>query len=337
MWPRSASFLPPASIDTRRGHLGPASARSAADEVPGAVARFRRERPANQEVRATKPFGYVRPSSLGEATALLVEHGEDALPLLGGTDLVVQLRHGLVGGEMVIDLKSVPELASGVHIEDDTMHIGAAAVMSDLIEDDRVSRHFPALIDSARVVGSVQIRNRATLVGNICNASPAADTVPVMLVADATVIVAGPDGVHRVPLDDFIVGPGQTVLEAGQIVTGVDLPIPGEGVAMAFERATRRKGHDLAIVNLCCRVDTGGTTRFAFGAVGPRAFVVEDRTGVLADPDAGASQREEALGALISRASPISDVRGSKEYREAMLLTLGLRALDRAHQSLAAA
>ena len=155
--------------------------------------------------------------------------------------------------------------------------------MADIADDQRVRRHFPALVDAARVVGSVQIRNRATLAGNICNASPAADTAPALLVYRAIVNIAGPRGSRRVAVEDFITGPRRTVLDGAEIVTSIDLPIPARGTGAAFGRVTRRYGVDLASVNLCCLVTAAGETRFAFGAVGPRPFLVRDESGALAN------------------------------------------------------
>jgi carbon-monoxide dehydrogenase medium subunit len=199
--------------------------------------------------------------------------------------------------------------------------------MTDLIQDTRVRRHFPALVEAASVVGSVQIRNRATLVGNICNASPAADTAPALLVYGASVNVASVNGERRVPLADFFTGPGRTVLTRGEIVQSIDIPIPSAPTGGAFGRVTRRFGVDLATINLCCLVSAAGQTRFAYGAVGPRPFVVQDDTGVLADSRSTEEARSEVIARLIAHASPISDVRGERDYRLAMLDVMSHRTL----------
>jgi CO/xanthine dehydrogenase FAD-binding subunit len=206
------------------------------------------------------------------------------------------------------------------------LRIGARALMADIAADRRVRRHFPALVDAARVVGSVQIRNRATLAGNICNASPAADTAPALLVYRAIVNIVGPRGSRRVAVEDFFTGPGRTVLNGAEIVTSIDLPIPPRGTGAAFGRVTRRYGVDLASVNLCCLV-TAGETRFAFGAVGPRPFLVRDESGALADRRTGAAARDEILDTLMQQATPISDVRADRDYRIAMLAVTSRRAL----------
>ena len=283
------------------------------------------------------PFSYARPSTLAEALALLERNGDRANLLAGGTDLVVELRNGSRRPEVVIDLKRVAEIQPAITSADRSLMITAATSMTHVQENDRVRAYFPALGDAAATVGSIQIRNRATLAGNICHASPAADTVPALLVYDASVNLASTRGTRTVKLEEFLVGPRQTALQRGEIVTSIELPLPRERRAAQFARITRRRGVDLATISLCCLVEASGGTRFAYGAVGPRPFVVADATGVLADPSASDVAKDAALGELIAHASPISDVRGSREYRAAMLLVMSRRALRWCIESLQAA
>jgi carbon-monoxide dehydrogenase medium subunit len=175
----------------------------------------------------------------------------------------------------------------------------------------------------------VQIRNRATLAGNICNASPAADTAPVLLAHDAAVNLIAASGPRRVRLDDFFIGPGRTALRVGELVESIDLPLTSEKSGAAFGRVTRRRGVDLATINLCCLVTEAGRARFAFGAVGPRPFVVED------DLSAVTLAKGDALDRLLAHAAPISDVRATADYRMAMLVVMSRRALDAARARLA--
>ncbi|HEX6391366.1 MAG TPA: xanthine dehydrogenase family protein subunit M [Solirubrobacteraceae bacterium] len=278
-------------------------------------------------------FDYARPRTLDETFALLRDEPGARL-LCGGTDLVVALRKGSAQAPLVVDLKRVADLESGIVRRDGHLRIGARAVLSDLVADERVRSDFPALVEAALVVGSIQIRHRATLAGNICNASPAADTAPPLLIHDAIVEIVGRAGMRRVALGEFFVGPGRTALQPGELVAAIELPAPDGPLGTAFARMTRRRGVDLATVNLCCSVSAAGVTRFAFGAVGPRPFLVADETGVLAQPDGDVAGQDEALHRLTSRATPISNVRASREYREAMLLVLGRRALDVARRRL---
>jgi len=283
------------------------------------------------------PFQYARPGSLAEAVALLADRGPDARVLAGGTDLVIRLRDGSLAPSLVVDVKRVPELAPGIRVDGGNLVIGATTVMTDVAADVLVRRDFPALAEAAAVVGSVQIRNRATLAGNVCNASPAADTVPALLVHGAVAVAAGPDGTRRIPVDDLFVRSGVTTLLRGELVTAIELPLPADRIASAHQRRTRRRGHDLASVTLTCGVDATGTTRVAFGSVGPRPLLRLDTTGVLADPASSEEARAAIFETIFADASPsVRSMRAGPQYRLAMLRVLGRRALATALERLAA-
>jgi CO/xanthine dehydrogenase FAD-binding subunit len=282
------------------------------------------------------PFEYARPGSLAEAVALLAERGPEARVLAGGTDLVIRLRDGSLAPALVVDVKRVPELAPGIRLDGRTLVIRATTVMTDVAADPLVRRHAPALAEAAAVVGSVQIRNRATLAGNVCNASPAADTVPALLVHGAVVVAAGPAGSRRIPVDDLFVRSGVTTLLRGELVTSIELPLPADRIASAHQRRTRRRGHDLASVTVTCGVDATGTTRVAFGSVGPRPLLRMDTSGVLADPRSSAEARAAVFELIFADASPsVRSMRAGPEYRLAMLRVLGRRALVTALERLA--
>ena len=281
-----------------------------------------------------RPFRYLRPTSLREVIAFLEEHGAGARLLAGGTDLTVELRYGKSLPRVVIDVKRASDLSPIIAEADGSLTISATVPLTDVEENKTVRRYFPALAEAAAVVGSIQIRNRATLVGNVCNASPAADTVPVLAVYGAVVKVLGRGGERSLPLVDFIQGNRRTALAADELATAVSIPFPTKPFGSAFARVTRRYGVDLATVNLCCGIDGSGTTTLAFGAVSPRPLVLQDRDGVLADPSAAPHVKSVVLNALISKASPITDVRASAEYRLAMLKILALRAQRRAAERL---
>jgi carbon-monoxide dehydrogenase medium subunit len=265
-------------------------------------------------------FAYERPGSLAEAFELL--GNDDAVALAGGTDLLVAIRHRTRRPTIVVDLKSVEEIGLEIEIDRDRLRVGGRVVMSRLITDEHVNRHFPALVASASVVGSVQIRNRATLAGNLCNASPAADTAPALLAYLASVAISGPEGDRVVPVDGFFLGPGSTVLGRGELVTSVEIPIPVDRTGSAFARVTRRRGVDLASVSVACVVEASGRARFGFGAVGPTPVFAESSIEDLADPDDWAR--------LLEVTSPISDVRAGADYRRAMLEVHSRRAFHAA-------
>ncbi len=281
-------------------------------------------------------FAYARPATLAEAVALLEAHGPDARPLAGGTDLVIRLRDGTIRPAVVIDLKRIAELDPAIREDGGRLTIGATMVMTDIAADARVGRYFLALAEAASVVGSVQIRNRATLAGNLCNASPAADTAPPLLVYGAAVVVAGPGGTRRIPITEFFVRSGQTTLQRGELVTAIELPVPVRRMGAVHVRRTRRRGHDLASVTLCCGADEAGVTRLAYGSVGPRPVLVVDESGVLADPAAPDEAKAAIFEQMFADASPSPrSMRASPEYRLAMLRVLGARALRTAIDRLA--
>jgi len=283
-----------------------------------------------------RAFSYERPGHLDDAVALLAEHGAEARPLSGGTDLIIRLRDGSIRPRVVVDVKGVAELDGEIRDGDGHLTIGALTVMTDIAADERIRRDYQALAEAAAVVGAVQIRNRATLAGNICNASPAADTAPALLVYGATVIATGPAGTRRIPMDEFFVRSGVTTLARGEVVTAIELPLPAGRRGSVHVRRTRRRGHDLASVTLTCAVRDDGVTQLAYGSLGPRAVLVADESGVLADPAAPDSAKVQRLEALFAAASPSPrSMRASPEYRLAMLRVLGLRAVATAIRRLA--
>jgi len=274
------------------------------------------------------PFRYERPHTLGEAVEILDRLGPQAQIIAGGTDLVIGLRDRTIEPEVVVDLKRIEELQPRIGLVDGRLSISAGTVMRDIEADATIAEHFPALAEAAATVGSVQIRNRATLAGNICNASPAADTAPPLLVHQADIVAFGPGGTRRIPIDGFFVRSRQTTLGRGELVTAVELPMPARRVAAAYVRLTRRRGTDLASITLCCGVDQAGVTRLAYGSVGPRPLVFVDESGVLADPSAPDTAKAPVLEAMLAAAAPSArSVRASPEYRLAMLRVLALRAL----------
>jgi CO/xanthine dehydrogenase FAD-binding subunit len=283
------------------------------------------------EVAETGMFGYARPTSIADAlAALATEPG--ARPLMGGTDLLVAVRKGSARPPLIVDLKRVRELAPSIEERGGWLRVSASTVLSRVAADARVRSHFPALVEAADVVGSIQIRNRATLAGNLCNASPAADTAPPLIAYGATVELAGVGGVRHLPVVDFLLGPGLTALEPGELVSAVEVPLPTGPHGSAFARMTRRRGVDLATVNLACVIDAAGVARFGFGAVGPRPFAATDSSGVLAADDADPATVIETLRQVTAAATPISNVRAGRDYREAMLLVLAGRAAAEARR-----
>ncbi|TAL07064.1 MAG: xanthine dehydrogenase family protein subunit M, partial [Chloroflexota bacterium] len=189
-----------------------------------------------------RTFAYEQPSTLDEALGLLAAPAGEARPLAGGTDLIIRLRDGTLRPTLVVDVKAIPELRPGIELVGDRLTIGATTVMTDIAADQRIRRHFLALAEAALVVGSVQIRNRATLAGNLCNASPAADTATPLLAHGAIVVLTGPAGTRRVALDAFFIRSGTTVLEPGELMVAIELPVPPGEAGSVHLRRTRRRG-----------------------------------------------------------------------------------------------
>lgn len=281
-------------------------------------------------------FTYFHPFDLNTLFELMRQFTGDFRVLAGGTDLLVRLKSGRINPKAVIDIKAIPDLQGGIQQTADSLTIGALTLMAVLESDPNIKNLFPALAEAVHNVGSVQIRNRATIAGNICNASPAADSAPALLIYNAQVNCISPRGGRLLPLHQFITGPGRTALAADELVKEIVLPIPPTNQAAAFYRLTRRKGVDLATINLCCQVSTTGLTRFALGAVGPVPFIVEEKEGLLARTDVSIEEKHDLIDALMQKAAPITDVRASREYRQAMLTVLGKRALSMALQRLQA-
>lgn len=280
------------------------------------------------------PFDYMVPNDLAEACAAWAEHGSSGRLLAGGTDLTVALRHGHIQTNMVIDLKNVVELQPDISRDSNGLRISAGTTMTELGVYLDANSLFPSLQEAAAVVGSIQIRNRATLVGNICNASPAADTVPVLAAHGASVEISGPDSTRSKSVAEFVEGNRQIDLGDGEIVTAVTIPNSDVAKGCAFDRITRRRGVDLATTNMCATIDANGDVVVAFGAVSPRPLVLRDESGVLGDPTAGYSERRDAIKVLAAHATPISDVRANADYRSAMLCVMTDRALNSARSRL---
>jgi CO/xanthine dehydrogenase FAD-binding subunit len=262
---------------------------------------------------------------------MIAATGPDARYLAGGTDLVVGLRDDNIQPGTVIDLKEVADLDAEIGFDGERMTFGALSVMSDIETDAAVLRDLTALAEAAQTVGSVQIRNRATLAGNICNASPAADTAPPLLVFGAALDVVGPGGDRMVLIDDLFVTSGRTSLHAGDIVRSIVVPLPPPGSGSAYTRLVRRRGTDLASVTMAARVDADQVVRLAYGSVGPRPFLVSDDSGVLVDPAAPAGEKDLVLERLLSQATPSKrSIRAGPDYRRAMLPVLARRAIKTA-------
>jgi aerobic carbon-monoxide dehydrogenase medium subunit len=277
-------------------------------------------------------FAYHRPSSVEEACRLLAREPEAAV-LAGGTDLMVHLGQAWRGQRppAVVNVKRIPGL-DAIGVTDSVVRLGALTSLTALIEHAVIRREYPVLPLTARYMGSPAIRNLATVGGNLCNGSPAADLPPVLLALDAEVGIAGPDGDRRLPLEAFFRGPGHTALRAGELLTWVEFPRRRPPWPIRYERLDVRRAMDIAIVGaaLSVRRDGGrvGEARVALGAVAPTPLRAREAEAVLVTEGLTAAAIERAAERAMAAARPISDVRATAEYRWEMVGTLVRRGLE---------
>jgi carbon-monoxide dehydrogenase medium subunit len=279
-------------------------------------------------------FDYIRARDAAEVSDLLLRYGSAARLLMGGTDLFVQMRDGLLAPQVVIDLKHLPGLA-GIDFDPDTgLRIGAAASMNAMAAHPAVIAHYPLLVEAASTVASYQLRTRATLGGNLCNASPAADTAPAALILDARCVVWGPDGERTIPIREFFLGVRKTALQPGEFLTRVDLPVPPPGWAGRYIKLGRNANGDLAIVGVAVMgypddtAASGYRFRMALASVAPTPIRVPEGEAILADGPINEDTLARAARAAEDTARPIDDLRSSAHYRKAMVRNLARRALD---------
>jgi carbon-monoxide dehydrogenase medium subunit len=251
--------------------------------------------------------------------------------LAGGTDLLVQLRSGLAPPTAVVDVKAIPELRV-VEVDPDGLRLGAAVSCWELSEHEEVRRAYPGLTESAELIGSMQIQSRATLGGNLCNGSPAADTTPALLALGAECVVRGPHGERRLRVDEFVRGPGRTALEPGELLIELRVPRLPRAAADAYLRFIPRGEMDIAVVGAgaVVELDDEGrcrAARIALGAVAPTALLVPEAAQALVGTTLTADDLERAAEAAGSAGDPITDKRGTAAYRRRLARVLTRRVL----------
>jgi CO/xanthine dehydrogenase FAD-binding subunit len=272
---------------------------------------------------------YEAPVTLTEAIRLLQSDSE-ASALAGGTDLLVQYRMGRKQPSSFIDLKRIPELI-GITIDQRGLRLGAATMAAAICEHPDVKRLWPGLVESVHLVGSTQIQGRGTVGGNLCNASPAADTVCPLIVNRARAVIVGPEGERIVNVEDFVTGPGSTVLGRGELLVALLVPRPAPRTSDAYLRLIPRTEMDIAVAGAAVSVTIGaqGTctaARVAIGAVAPTALLVPDAAQALIGSTLGEDALARAAAAAGAAARPIDDKRGTAAYRRQVVGVLTRRA-----------
>ncbi len=268
-------------------------------------------------------FVYERPRTAEDLGKILASHGQRACVLAGGTDLLVALRAGHARPEVIADVKAIEELQGLRHESDGRLFIGAGVTINRIVDDARLRAVHGGLTGGAGAIATFAIRNRATVVGNVSNASPCADTVPALALLGAEVELRSATGSRRVGLRDYIVGVKQTARRADEFAAGIHVPAQGKGTRTWFCKRQRVRGHDLALANAALLHDPEHKRlRVAVGSCSPRPVVVE-LDDMFDKPDA-----EEAAKRAMASIAPISDVRASAEYRTDMTGMLVRRLFD---------
>jgi carbon-monoxide dehydrogenase medium subunit len=287
-------------------------------------------------------FEFTSALTLDEAVSMLAAKQGHGRALAGGTDLLVQLREGTRSAELIVDLKRIPEFMP-LEWSASRLRLGAAVPCSRIYRDQKIARHFPALVDAAKIIGGWQIQTRASIGGNLCNASPAADGIPPLLVHSAVCHLVGPSGTRRISVSEFCVGPGKNQLGAGELLVAIELPISPARAASAYERFIPRNEMDIAVVGVGAYVELApdGATieqaRLALGAVAPTPILAEEAAAYLRGKPATEENITHAATLAKAVARPITDRRGTADYRRHLVGVLTKRtlrqAIDRAKAS----
>ena len=281
-------------------------------------------------------FDYRAANSVEELITLLSDTERRVKILAGGTDLLIQLREGRLEAGLLIDVKKIPQLTSVFYDPQQGLHIGAAASCYRVCHDEAVKRHSPVLVDAISLVGGVQIQNRASIGGNLCNASPAADTIPALIVHEARCLVNGPAGRRSIAVEHFCTGPGTTVLQPGEFLEAIEIPPPKSHFGAHYLRFIPRNEMDIAVVGVGASVTINENhshfqaVRLALAAVAPTPLYLPEAGDMLAGREITPQAIQEVAQFAQGVIRPISDLRGTAEHRRNLSAVLTQRALEKA-------
>lgn len=277
-------------------------------------------------------FDYDAPTTLAEAIDILSRSNGSARLLAGGTDLIDHMRTGRFEPERVIDLKQIPQL-NALHLSPEGLRLGAAVPCYRIYENPDIVAGYPALADSCRIIGGIQIQNRASVGGNLCNSGPAADTIPSLIALQATCEISGPEGSRAVPVEEFCTGPGQNVLGQGELLVELRFPPPSASSGSHYRRFIPRNEMDIAVVGVGASVvldETGDnfvSARIGLGAVGPTPLFAKTAGESLAGQPLKDESIQRAVEEARSIVNPIDDMRGTAEFRRHVTAVLTERVL----------
>jgi carbon-monoxide dehydrogenase medium subunit len=281
-----------------------------------------------------RPIEYVAPKTVEEAVAALAEKGEAARPLAGGTDILVQMRGGRRLIDRIVDVKKIPELNELSYDPASGLTIGAAVECYKIYEDAAVMANYPALVDCTSIIGGIQIQGRATVGGNLCNAAPSADSIPALIAYGATANIAGPNGTRSVPVEDVCTGPGQSILAANELLVSISVPAPAANSGARYIRFIPRNEMDIAVVGAGVSVELDGDTiksaRVSLASVAPTPLFVREAGDALAGQPISDESIRKASALAQAAAKPITDMRGTIEFRNHLCEVLTRRALNTA-------
>jgi carbon-monoxide dehydrogenase medium subunit len=264
-------------------------------------------------------INYEVPSTVAQAVTMLKRHGEKARPLVGGTDLLIQLRAGVRRPEFIVDLKHIKELRQIKFDAKKGLRLGAAVPCIEVYESEVMRKHYPGLTEAAHLIGSLQIQNRASVGGNLCNGSPAADTTPALIALGAKARITGGKA-REVPVEDFVTSPGRTVLTPNEILVEFVIPAPKPHSSDAYLRFIPRNEMDIAVVGVGTSITLDGdvvkAARISLGAVGPTPIFAKKAGDSLIGKTLDNAAIEAAAQLAIEDATPIDDMRGTAEFRK---------------------
>lgn len=280
-----------------------------------------------------KDFEYAAPTALADAVGLLEKHGPRAKLLAGGTDIIVQLREGLREADVVVDVKKIPELTELAYSAEAGLKLGAATPCYKIYEHPEIVKAYPGLCDAAHIIGGWQIQSRASVGGNLCNSSPAADSVPPLIAYQAIAHIAGPSGTREVAVAEFCTAPGKNVLKPGEMLVSLTLPAPPSKSGCAYQRFIPRNEMDIAVAGAASwvQLDDAGETiqsaRIALAAIAPTPVLAQEAMDFLSGKPASEATFAQAGELAKKAARPISDMRGTDEYRVHLSSVLTKRTL----------
>lgn len=287
-----------------------------------------------------KRFDYLEPTSLKEAVALLSRYRGAVNLLAGGTDLLVEIKEQIRAPDYVISVQRIPGMSGFSYDAKEGLRIGALVTTRALEIHPVVHKHYPGLLQAIRELGSIQVRNRATLAGNICRASPSADTLPPLIADGAAVRIYGERGERTVTLEDFFTGPGKTVLAPDELLTEILVPAPPAHTGKCYIKHGRRKAMELATVGVAVCLTLDGAScadvRISLGAVAPTPIRAREAETILRGRKLNAPLIESAAASAMRESRPISNVRGSADYRREMVRVLTRRTIEEASRRAAA-